>query len=116
MGKTAISRKSTTGIHFGRIFTFIAVGLVAFFLLLYLGRNFIIKTVVEMGVHQATGMKVTINKLDLELFPGKLEIQGLTVYNPPGFEGTSLIQIPYIDAEFDLATLLAGNFILNTLI
>jgi len=113
MGKT-VSRSKTTArkskISIGKIAVLVILGLLALILLVYLGRNFLIKTVVAIEVQKAMGMKVAINQLDLELFPGELEIKGLTVYNPPGFEGEALVKIPSIDAEFDLPTLLAGKF------
>lgn len=94
----------------GRRITKIILGTLAFILLIYLGRNFIIKTAIQIGVEKALGMKVTISGFRLDLFPGNLEIKGLTVYNPPGFEGEALVQIPYIRADFDLLPLLAGKF------
>ena len=113
MGKTVSQSKTTarkSKNSIGKIAILVIIVILAVILLVYSGRNFLIKTVVAIEVQKAMGMKVTINQLDLELFPGKLEINGLTVDNPPGFEGEALVKIPYIDAEFDLPTLLAGKF------
>lgn len=94
----------------GKRITKIVLGIIAFIFLVYLGRNFLIKTAVQIGVQKALGMKVSIAEFRLDLFPGKLEIKGLTVYNPPGFEGEALTRIPYIRADFDLLPLLIGKF------
>jgi uncharacterized protein involved in outer membrane biogenesis len=94
----------------GKLITRIVLGIIAFIVLIYLGRNFLIKTAVQIGVQKALGMKVSIAQFRLDLFPGKLEIKGLTVYNPPGFEGEALTRIPYIRADFSLLPLLAGKF------
>jgi uncharacterized protein involved in outer membrane biogenesis len=88
----------------------IVFGIMAVILLIYLGRNILIKTAIRIGVQKALGMKVSMAGFKLDLFPGKLEIKGLTVYNPPGFAGEALTRIPYIRADFDLLPLLAGQF------
>jgi uncharacterized protein involved in outer membrane biogenesis len=109
----AASRSQSTAPHkrsFGKLLRWVVLGLIGFLVLIFLGRNIIIKTAIQIGVQKALGMKVNIAGFSLDFFPGKLEIKELTVYNPPGFEGEALTRIPYIRADFDLATLLAGNF------
>jgi uncharacterized protein involved in outer membrane biogenesis len=94
----------------GKLLITIILGIFTLIAVAYLNRNFLIKTAVEIGVRKALGMKVSITELKLDLFPGRLEIKGLTVYNPPGFEGESLAKIPKIAAEFELLPFLGGKF------
>lgn len=114
MGKTVSQSQSKVNhkkLTIGKLLTRIGLGILAVILIIYLGRNFLIKTAIQTGVQKALGMKVSIAEFKLDLIPvGKLEIKGLTVYNPPGFQGESLIKIPYIRADFDLAPFLIGKF------
>lgn len=75
--------------------------------LLYTGRNWLVKTMVERVVQQNLGMTVAIGNLQLDPWHGHLEITDLKVFNPHGFEHagvpTTLARIPSIRIRFDLA-------------
>lgn len=105
----------TTPKTMGKILIQIFIGILAFIMLVYLGRNFIIKTAVEIGVRKSLGLNVHITSLKLNFSPVKLEIKGLVIYNPPGFQGEVLCRIPYLEANFDLKTILAGKLHLKYL-
>ena len=79
----------------------IAVVLVVVILALVFGRNIIARTVVINGIKQVCGLKVDITKVDISL--PKVSVQGLRVYNPSGFSGEILADIPEVALDIDLA-------------
>ena len=79
----------------------IAVVLVVVILALVFGRNIIARTVVINGIKQVCGLKVDIVKVDINL--PKVSVQGLRIYNPSGFSGEILADIPEVALDIDLA-------------
>jgi len=67
---------------------------------LVFGRNILARTIVVSGVKQACGLKIDIAKVDIAL--PKVSILGLKIYNPAGFNGEILADIPEVSLDLDL--------------
>ncbi len=86
-----------------KLFLGIIVFLVA---ILLLGRNFLIKHIVQIGAKNSLGMEIKIDKLNVRLFRSFIRLDGLKVYNPEGFEGEVLARVPLIYVDYDPVSIL----------
>lgn len=80
----------------------IRIGLVvlAALVLLYLGRNFITRKTVELGVRKATGFPLTIGAVDFSIFGGALSITNLRLENPPEFPERQFVDLPALRVDY----------------
>ena len=80
----------------------VVLAVVVFLLVaLLFGRDFLAKTIVVNGVKQACGLKINIAKVDISL--PRVAIYGLKIYNPEGFDGGILADIPELSLDLDMA-------------
>jgi hypothetical protein len=89
-----------------KLFLGIVVFLVAILVILLLGRNFLIKHIVQLGAKNSLGMEIKIDKLNVGLFRSFIRIDGLKVYNPKGFEGEVLATVPLIYVDYEPVSIL----------
>jgi hypothetical protein len=68
----------------------------------------------QMAVEQATeslGRKVTVQGLDVSIWGGLgVELQGVTIANPPGFPSENFLQAENVDVKLRLLPLLSGEY------
>ena len=76
---------------------------------LVFARNIVVKAAVETGVKIATGMPLSMGKLDLNFGKSFMDIEDLIVKNPSGFHDTSLVEISKIFVAYDLPGILKGK-------
>lgn len=79
------------------------VGAVCLCLAAFLSLNWLIKRGIQVGLRNALGVEMEIADIDVRFLRATdIRIDGLTVYNPQGFEGEALAKIPkiYVDYEF----------------
>ncbi|HOW87616.1 MAG TPA: AsmA family protein [Candidatus Omnitrophota bacterium] len=93
----------------------LVVGIVVVLVVLVLARNIVVKAAVEGGVKAATGMPLSIKKLDLDFSKTLVDIEDLVVKNPAGFHDTSLVDIPKILVDYRLFSFLKGKAHLENL-
>lgn len=93
----------------------ILVIILVVFAVLIVGRNVIVKAVVENGVVAVTGMPLSIKKLDINFANTSVDIEGLVVKNPAGFHDTILVDIPKIFVDYNLSDILKGKIHLEAL-
>jgi len=87
-----------------RLLILVIVLLVALVLL----KDIILKAVAESSLRQATGMSVTIDKLELGLFSPTFTTEGLKLYNRPEFGGSVFLDVPQLYFEYDPRAALLG--------
>ena len=90
---------------FGKLVLLVVIIIVA----LVLARNVVVKAAVEQGVKAVTGMPLSIGKLDINVSKTLVDIENLAVKNPAGFHDTTLVDIPKILVDFELASFLGGK-------
>lgn len=85
------------------------VALVGVFVLV-VGRNFIARKAVEIGVRSVTGFPLQIGAVDVGLFNGQLAVNDLKLMNPPGdFEEPLFVDLPELRMNYVLRSMLAGS-------
>lgn len=83
--------------------------LIVTLIVLVLARNVVVKAVVENGVKVATGMPLSMGKLDLNFQKSFVDLENLVVKNPSGFDETELVDIPKIYVSYNLSDILKGK-------
>jgi len=76
---------------------------------LLVGRNIIVKFVIERGVQAAAGVPLKIAKLDLGLTTTHVRISDLNVYNPKGFPKEAMFHASEIFVDYNLGAMLTGK-------
>ena len=71
-----------------------------------LGRNFIARKAVEIGVTEVTGFPLKIGAVQVRLFSGKLAVHDLKLLNPSEFEDQRFVDLPIFDLQYELGSLL----------
>ncbi len=75
---------------------------------LILAKDWVIKAAMEQAVTHLTGFKTTVDSLKYD-FPSTIQIQGLEVQNPKGFEEKIFASIPEIYISLVLPEILQGK-------
>ena len=66
----------------------------------------VLKTGIEAAATKALNVGVSVGKVDLEIFAGKLGISNLSVNNPPGYRYDKLLELKDARIEIDVKSLL----------
>ena len=69
-------------------------------------RNIIAKNTVSAGVKAMTGLDLTVKSINIGIFKSIIGIEGLKLYNPPGFADRLMVNIPEIYVDYDLGAFL----------
>ncbi len=100
--------KQSSGVF--RIFKNIGI----FFLVLIIGvvllKDLIIKTAIAQVGTPILGAKIDIKSFSWNMFTGKVVIKDLFVEHPPGFEEGNLVNIPEVIVQYDLGSILHGQY------
>ncbi len=81
----------------------------AVLIVLFFGKNMIIKTSVTTGVKAMTGLKLSIRSMNVGVFKSLIGINELQLHNPAGFEDDLMIDLPEIYVDYDLGAFIAGK-------
>ncbi len=68
-------------------------------------KDGIIKTVLTTGMDRVIGIPLKIDRLNVGLLEGDVDVRGITIYNPDGFKGEILAVIPHLYINADVAAL-----------
>jgi len=85
--------------------------IIAIIILLGLGiaKDQIVKTVVTVATSQITGAPVGIDRFSLGVFKRSVRISGFKIFNPSGFPKGILVELPKINVDYSLGSLLSGK-------
>lgn len=78
-------------------------------LILVIAKDMIIKTSIERGVEAATGLKLVINSLKVDILKQIADIKGLNLQNPAGFKDRTMVDMPAIYVDYDMQALLKNK-------
>ena len=81
----------------------------AIIIVLFFGKNMIIKTSVTTGVKAMTGLKLSIRSMNIGVFKSLIGINGLQLHNPQGFEDDLMIDLPEIYVDYNLGAFMKGK-------
>jgi len=68
----------------------------------------IVQTSIENGASSALGVEAHIDRLKLDLFDGHLQIDGMTIDNPKGFNSPFLVKANQFDLKIKPSTLMSS--------
>ncbi len=91
------------------------MGLLVLVAVIFVFRNQVVKAAVTFGAKQLTGLNLTITKLDLDTSKTFVEVGGLRLENPAGFEDRTMVDLPLVFIDYKLADILKGNIHLEAL-
>ena len=96
----------------------IVVGFVALLIvvvvLAFVMINHIAKAGIEQGGSYALGVPTTVNTVDLSIFSGRFDMNGLQVDNPPGYKGEYLMHSGTFDLKLQPATVLSDTVVIDS--
>jgi len=72
---------------------------------LFFTRDFFIKAAVESGAQFATGLRLQISSIKTDIRANSIDIRGLRLLNPAGFEEPVMLDMPEIFVQSDIAAL-----------
>src|SRR5881409_1564575 len=90
--------------------------LVLLIVLLIVFLDPIAKAVAERRIRDLTGLPVKIGKLSIGLKKPTLSIEKVKLGNSPEFGGSTFIDIPLLQIQYDLAALRSRRIHLNTVL
>lgn len=93
----------------------ILLGLVVLVAVLFVFRNQVIKAAISGGTKQVTGLNLEITKLDLDFSKTFVEVAGLRLENPAGFQDRTMVDLPLVFIDYNLGDILKGNIHLESL-
>lgn len=87
------------------------IGVVLLLLLLgavgtYLYLNSIVQAAIEHSATEATGVRTTVHRVDVQPFAGKMGIWQLELANPPGFSGSPFLQLGQGEMHLSVSSLM----------
>ncbi len=69
-------------------------------------KNFVAKIVIFTGIRAITGLELNIKSVNIGIFETLIDIKGLEIFNPEGFEERLMADAPEIYADYDIGDLL----------
>lgn len=72
-------------------------------------RDQIIKSVITAAATEIMGAPLHIDGFSLSIFKQSIRISGLRMYNPAGFSGEILIDLPKVAVDYDLSSIIKGR-------
>lgn len=73
----------------------VMVGLLSF-------KNIILKALLESSIYTVSGLRLSVEKIDVGLLRPYIRAEGLTLLNPPDFPPGVMFEIPLLYIEYDL--------------
>ena len=84
----------------------IVIVLVVLLITLIIAKNIIAKSVLSAGVKAITGLRLSIQSINVGIFNTLIDIKEMRLYNPPGFPDKLMVNMPEIYIDYDLAAFL----------
>jgi len=91
----------------------IMVGIAIALLVVAIAKDIVIKTMVEKGVEIVTGLKLDIGTLKVGVLKPVVDIKDLKLFNAAGFKDRTMIDMPEIYVDYDLAAIFKNRIHLN---
>ena len=73
-------------------------------------KNLIIKIAVEKGVGIVTGLRLSTGSFKVGILRHTVSIKNIKLYNPKNFEDPVMVDAPEIYVDYDLLSIIGGNF------
>ncbi len=89
------------------VFVIVMIGVIFIF------RDQVIKFTVSAGVRKITGLRLDIEDLNVGIPETIIDIKGMKLYNPKGYEDKLMVDIPEIYFDYDLIAILKNDIHFN---
>jgi len=83
--------------------------ILAVLVVVVVAKDMFIKVGVETAVKAVTGLPLKIDSLHVGIINSMVDIKGLKVYNPAGFEEKMMVNIPQVFVDYKLGSILKGK-------
>ncbi len=93
----------------------VLVVLAALVIVVNLGKNYIVKSMIEKTASANLKVPVRIDGFNLTLTSGRITLRGVTIGNPSGFESPHLLHLTEGDVRFDLHTLMDPVLVIDSI-
>lgn len=87
----------------------IAVGILVVLAVLSAFKDLLIKSAVEKGVELVTGLRLEVGAFRVGVFKNIISIKNLILFNPPVFKDRTMLDMPEIYVDYDMASFLGGK-------
>lgn len=91
----------------------IMVGIAIALLVVAIAKDIVIKAMVEKGVEIVTGLKLDIGTFKVGVLKPVVDIKNLKLFNAAGFKDRTMIDMPEIYVDYDLAAIFKNRIHLN---
>jgi hypothetical protein len=82
---------------------------------IFLAKNFIVKTTIVSGIKAITGLGLTAKSMQVGIFKSRLDIEELKIFNSADFTEKLMLDMPKIYLDYDLLSFLKGKVHLKEL-
>lgn len=89
-----------------KLLKWLLVVVVVLLVVAVLARNFLVRSAIQIGAHQATGFPLAVGSVDIGLFNGKLEVRNVKLSNPREFEDSRFVDLPRLYVDYKLGSML----------
>ena len=93
-----------------RVMVWTAMATVIIIATMLISRNVLLQQCIKMWVNDTLGMEVSIDTLDIGLLQSTITIEGITIYNPAGFQEKVFAKVPLVYIDCDLGPMLRYTF------
>ena len=100
----------------GGVLGVIVLGAIAVFVLVLSNIDTIVKAGVEEYGSEITGVKVTLNEVDISATSGKGALRGLTVGNPAGFNTDSAFKLGEVSIDLDVGSVTGDTIVVREIV
>jgi len=69
-------------------------------------KNIIAKSALSAGVKAITGLRLSMQSMNVGIIKTLIDIKGMKLYNPPGFKDALMVNMPEIYIDYDLGAFL----------
>lgn len=83
--------------------------LVAILLIMAVFKDAIVRLAAENAVRMITGLKLRVADFKVGLLRPVIDIKGLVLFNPKGYPDKTMVDMPGIFVDYDLAAIIKGN-------
>ncbi len=82
----------------------------------FLGRNFIARKSVEVGVKTVTGFPIEIGSVKVGAMLSQVDVRDLKLMNPAGFDEPTFVVMPQLYIDYRLSSMLSGTPHINDIL
>lgn len=92
-----------------KIISSILIIVLAVVIVLSAAKNTVVRISIEKGVEVVTGLPLKMKSLNIGIIKTLVGINGLRLYNPPGYQDKVMLDMPEIYIDYDLPAILGGK-------